>query len=199
MMRPALAALGIQLCFLHRRSGEAFRPLIRPNGSCPKVLVIADSKLTLFSQKTADESHSSTHCHGESIGLNPAVASQFKLLTCCSTACTKSRRSLQQDDIATFASFYSRIQEYAPTMKIEECPCLGSCKNAPCVAIEHDDFEGPVAVEGMDRSEFSERVFHRVHNDADIDRVWSAVESAINFMVKEEGDNNHDEIDENYV
>lgn len=62
---------------------------------------------------------------------------------------------------------------------------------APCVGIVHEDFEGPVSLEGMTESEFAQRVFHSVRFEDDADRVWGAVENAIQLMTEQE-----EEIDE---
>jgi hypothetical protein len=70
-------------------------------------------------------------------------------------------------------------------MEVEECPCLGSCKMAPCVAIEHDDYEGTISLDGMTDSEFASRVFHNVLTEYDADRVWNSIENAIQIMAAE--------------
>ena len=90
--------------------------------------------------------------------MDPTVAGKFKILTCSSTSCAKRRKECGMDDFETYGQFYNRIQEYAPQVQVEESPCLGSCKMAPCVAIEHEDYEGTVALEGMTDNEFTERV-----------------------------------------
>jgi NADH:ubiquinone oxidoreductase subunit E len=87
--------------------------------------------------------------------LRSVAASKFKIMTCTSTACAKRRQREGMDELATFSAFFSRIQDSRiPQVKVEEGPCLGSCKLAPCVAIEHEDYEGIVALEGMSQSEF---------------------------------------------
>jgi hypothetical protein len=55
------------------------------------------------------------------------------------------------------------------------------------VAIEHEDYYGTVALEGMTEAEFSDRVFHSVITEEDATRVWSCVENAIKVMAEEEG------------
>lgn len=88
-----------------------------------------------------------------------AAAEKFKVVTCMSTSCSQKRKTLGMDSLATFGALYSRAKDGCfPTVQVEEGPCLGSCKNAPCVAIEHDDFVGSVSLEGMDDDEFSSRV-----------------------------------------
>ena len=90
------------------------------------------------------------------------------------------------DQYATFAALYSRIQDRSSSVRIEESPCLGACKQAPCVGIEHDDFVGPVSLEGMTPTEFSQKVFQKVLFEDDVDRVWLAVENAIHVMAEQE-------------
>lgn len=77
-----------------------------------------------------------------------------------STSCCKKRKDLGLDSLATFAAFYSRSKGGGeePTIVVEEGPCLGVCKKAPCVAVEHEDFVGSVSLEGMTDGEFSDRV-----------------------------------------
>ena len=87
------------------------------------------------------------------------IAKQFKILTCSATSCAKQRTILGMDPFATYGAFYNRIQEgQYPHIALEEVSCLGSCQQAPCVAVEHEDFEGTVALEGMTENEFNERV-----------------------------------------
>lgn len=91
--------------------------------------------------------------------IDPNIAEKFKIVACMSTSCSKRRKDLGMDSLATFGAFYSRAQNgNAPSVRVEEGPCLGSCKMAPCVAVEHDDFDGSVSLEGMSDSEFSDRV-----------------------------------------
>ena len=92
------------------------------------------------------------------------ICSQFKILTCTSKACSQKRQILQMDQYATFAALYSRKEEaggpYA-MVDVEESPCLGRCKLAPCVAVEHEDYVGTVGLVGMTDAELNDRVFHR--------------------------------------
>ena len=91
--------------------------------------------------------------------LDPAISRKFKILTCSSTSCAKKRQICGMDDYATYGAFFTRIKEgNAPDVQLEEAPCLGSCKKSPCVAIQHEDYDGNVALEGMNGNEFTERV-----------------------------------------
>lgn len=91
--------------------------------------------------------------------LDPAVAEKFKVVTCMSTSCSEKRKNLRLDDLATFGAFFSRAkQSNAPSVRVEEGPCLGACSKSPCVAIGHDDYIGSVSLEGMTEAEFSDRM-----------------------------------------
>ena len=116
---------------------------------------------------------------------NASVASQFKVLTCSASACAAKRKVLGMDEFATFSCFWIKAKESMPEISVEETACLGACKKAPCVGVEHEDFEGTVALDGMDSFEFSDRVFHKVIDQGDAERVWTCVENAVAFMASE--------------
>jgi len=119
--------------------------------------------------------------------LDPEIASQFKILTCSATSCAARRRKVGLDEFATLAGLYERKEgACASEVEVEESSCLGCCKNAPCVAIEHEDFFGTVALEGMTPGEFNDNLFHNVLTDDDMNRVWACVENAIRLMAEEE-------------
>lgn len=86
------------------------------------------------------------------------------------------------DEYSTFSAFYTRAGEERLEVTVEEAPCLGACQLAPVVGIEHADYEGTVALLGMDDAEFAQRLFHRVIDESDADRVWTAVKEAIRVM-----------------
>jgi hypothetical protein len=129
------------------------------------------------------------------LDVDTAVSEKFKVLTCTSTACSQKRGALGMDEYSTFSAFWGRSQDRAPSVQVEESPCLGSCKKAPCVGIVHEDFDGSVALEGMSETEFDSRVFHHVVSEADADRVWSCVENAILVMAQEEDSDEGDDED----
>ena len=135
---------------------------------------------TLFSARNEDASVVTEN------ELYQDVAGQFKILTCSATSCAKKRKDLGMDEFSTFSAFYMRAKENAPSMTVEETSCLGCCKAAPCVAIEHEDYEGPVAVEGMSPVEFSDRVFQNICTEEDADRVWNSVDNAIRILSSEQ-------------
>jgi len=127
------------------------------------------------------------------------IAGQFKVLTCASTSCAKKRKELGQDEYATFSELYVRAKNTLPTMTVEESTCLGCCKAAPCVGIEHEDYDGTVALDGMTDSEFSDRVFQKVCFVEDFDRVWQSIENAVQVLAaEEEGEHNHGNNDDYY-
>ena len=77
-----------------------------------------------------------------------------------STACSNKRKSLGLDSLSTFGAFYARSTKDGDgelAVRVEEGPCLGACKYAPCVAVEHDDYFGSVSLEGMTDAEFGDR------------------------------------------
>jgi (2Fe-2S) ferredoxin len=120
---------------------------------------------------------------------DPQVAGQFKVRTCSATSCSEKRKLLTMDPYATFSAFWGRSAD----ISVEETSCLGACKKAPCVAIEHEDYEGTVALEGMDDAEFADRVFHRIITQADADRVWGILENAVRVMADQAEDNDKDD------
>lgn len=94
--------------------------------------------------------------------LDPDVASQFKILTCSSTSCSKQMKVLGLDEYALFSGLYERKENAKVSqVQIEESSCLGCCKVGPCVGIEHEDYYGTVALEGMKPNEFKDRVFQK--------------------------------------
>ena len=118
------------------------------------------------------------------------AARQFKIVTCSASSCCKKRKQLLLDDYATFSAFWERLDDHnlLDIISIEETSCLGACQYSPCVAIEHSDYEGTVALDGMDPSEFINRVFHSVITDDDVDRVWNIVQNSIKMMAIEQYD-----------
>jgi hypothetical protein len=126
-----------------------------------------------------------------------ATARRFKILTCRATACAAQRERWGLDEFATYAALSVRANPSG--VPVEETSCLGACQQGPCVAVSHDEYEGNVALEGMTTTEFANRVFFRIGNDDDADRVWACVEDAIHIMSRHEeqenepDDNNDDE------
>lgn len=111
---------------------------------------------------------------------------KFKIVTCMSTACSRKRQSLGMDNLCTFGAMYSRAS--ASRVEVEEGPCIGSCKKAPCVSIEHEDFFGSVALEGMNADEFASDAFLNIVTEEDADRVWTSVANAVQVMAEAEED-----------
>jgi hypothetical protein len=129
-------------------------------------------------------------------------ASKFIVYICSATSCAKKRQQLNLDEYATLSGFWGIRMEANPgtptdgsekdepdkswmgLIRLEESSCLGSCAFAPCVGIEHDDYEGPVALLGMNSDEFASRTFRNVVDDGDVRRVWSCVSNAVEAMVE---------------
>jgi hypothetical protein len=82
---------------------------------------------------------------------------QFKIITCMSTSCSRKRNELGMDSLSTFGAMYSRAS--SSKVQVDEGACVGSCKNGPCIAIEHEDFVGSVSLEGMTDEEFSKKTY----------------------------------------
>lgn len=160
--------------------GEAFLQKLSPS-SLPSFR----RRHALKSSPIADEDGR----RGEQATFNTQVAKQFKIVTCSATSCAAKRKVLTLDQYATFSAFWGRSQD----IRVEETSCLGSCKKAPCVAVEHEDYEGTVALEGMDSFEFADRVFHRVIDGTDADRVWGIIENSIRLMAEQEDEDDESE------
>lgn len=94
--------------------------------------------------------------------LDPQISSQFKILACSSTSCAKRTQMFGLDEYALISGLYQRKEHAnASQVTVEETSCLGCCKVGPCVGIEHEDYYGTVALEGMKPNEFSDRVFQK--------------------------------------
>mmetsp|Transcript_31803 Transcript_31803/g.93393 ORF Transcript_31803/g.93393 Transcript_31803/m.93393 type:complete len:174 (+) Transcript_31803:119-640(+) len=142
-----------------RRIHVAAAPAAASTFSCAD----AFSTLTSLTMK-AEQTESSEEEQEEECYLHSGVCSQFKILTCTSKACSQKRQVLQMDQYATFAALYSRKEEAGDPyslVDVVEVPCLGRCKLAPCVAVEHEDYVGTIGLIGMTDAELVDRVFHR--------------------------------------
>jgi len=92
--------------------------------------------------------------------LDPSVAKKFKVLTCMSSECAQRSVTFGLEPYALFSGMYVRKEENgAPEVQVEEGPCMGRCRFGPCITIEHEDYDGRVALEGMEDDEFAARVF----------------------------------------
>lgn len=94
--------------------------------------------------------------------LDPDIAAQFTIQVCTSTSCTRKLTDAGLDQYHILGELYSQAQavNLEKIMIIEDGGCQGgkNCKAGPCVAILHDEFDGNVALEGMNSNEFTERV-----------------------------------------
>mmetsp|Transcript_33052 Transcript_33052/g.38277 ORF Transcript_33052/g.38277 Transcript_33052/m.38277 type:complete len:174 (-) Transcript_33052:147-668(-) len=121
--------------------------------------------------------------------LDEEVCAALTIWVCGATACANRRRKLGMDEFATVGALYGRKEQAgAKGLVVEEGSCLGRCKSAPCVAVEHEDYEGHVALEGMSDAEFGDQLFHNVVTEDDCDRVWECVENAIHQLAEMEDD-----------
>jgi hypothetical protein len=97
---------------------------------------------------------------------------QFKIITCMSTSCSRKRDELGMDSLSTFGAMYSRAS--SSKVQVDEGACVGSCKDGPCIAIEHEDFVGSVSLEGMTDEEFSKKTYvQRILKQKSLDLVAS--------------------------
>ena len=67
---------------------------------------------------------------------------------------------------------------------------------APCVAIEHEEYDGTVALMGMDPSEFQLRTFHQVVDQQDAQRIWDILLQSIKIMAQESHETDFNEDDD---
>lgn len=100
---------------------------------------------------------------------------QFTIITCMSPSCGRKRNEFGLDPFATFGAMYARANNggkdttdandndndtaSSTKVNVKEGPCLGACQYGPCIGIEHDEYNGCVALEGMTEEEFSNTVY----------------------------------------
>eukprot|EP00587_Corethron_hystrix_P012244 CAMPEP_0113327772 /NCGR_PEP_ID=MMETSP0010_2-20120614/19537_1 /TAXON_ID=216773 ORGANISM="Corethron hystrix, Strain 308" /NCGR_SAMPLE_ID=MMETSP0010_2 /ASSEMBLY_ACC=CAM_ASM_000155 /LENGTH=174 /DNA_ID=CAMNT_0000188801 /DNA_START=6 /DNA_END=530 /DNA_ORIENTATION=- /assembly_acc=CAM_ASM_000155 len=115
--------------------------------------------------------------------LDPDICSAFTLRVCSA----KARRKFQLDEYYTLGTLDTLATNAgAQFMNVEESTCLGHCKQAPCVAVEHEDYYGHIALEGMTEMEFAKQAFLNVAFDEDVKRVWECVEGGVRTMMEME-------------
>ena len=94
--------------------------------------------------------------------LDHEIAQQFTIQVCTSTSCTKKLKQVGLDQYHVLGEIYAYAQSanLETCMVIEDGGCNGgkNCQMGPCVSIQHEDFVGNVALEGMNSNEFRERV-----------------------------------------
>lgn len=160
-----MKAQACYLCALSLTATASGFVRVNPTGRISAVRPIPTS-MSQAEHNNNDESllEEAEECSLLSNGNAADICAQFKILTCTSKACSQKRQILQMDQYATFSALYSRKEEaggpYA-MVDVEESPCLGRCKLAPCVAVEHEDYVGTVGLVGMTDAELNDRVFHR--------------------------------------
>lgn len=124
--------------------------------------------------------------------MDPGVASQFTVRVCTSSNCSRRLAQAGLDQYQILGEMYGRAADAGvhESMVVEEGTCQGgrNCKRGPCVAVQHRDFDGNVALEGMTGPEFDARVFHGVLAPGDADRVWGCLDNAVALMAEAEED-----------
>jgi (2Fe-2S) ferredoxin len=76
------------------------------------------------------------------------------------SACAERSAFFGIEQYALYSGMYVRKEDNgAPLVQVEEGPCMGRCRLGPCITVEHEDYEGRVALEGMEDDEFAARVF----------------------------------------
>lgn len=161
--------------------------IVRPT-TCLLFLLHATCVSSFFIPKTAVFYKSKTLVAAGDADLDPDICSALTVKVCSSSACTRARRKFQLDEYHTLGALFSCAKSAGatPYMEFEESTCLGQCKQAPVVGVEHEDYVGCVSLEGMRDSEFAASVFMNVVDDDDIERVWSSVEGAVKTMMEAE-------------
>lgn len=125
-----------------------------PRRSCCSVRrSLPNSGLLLLSLRAS--SHSTKHYLD--------IAAQFTIQVCTSTSCTRKLIDAGLDQYHVLGELYAQAQavNLEKVMIIEDGGCQGgkNCKMGPCIAILHEEFDGNVALEGMNSKEFTERVY----------------------------------------
>ena len=89
----------------------------------PSVYIVSTRGSPLFQEKDG--------CLAQDTDVLVSDAAQkFKVVTCMSTSCSRRRKELGLDELTTFGALFSRAKE--SSVRVEEGPCVGSCKNSPC-------------------------------------------------------------------
>ena len=113
-------------------------------------------------------------------------ATKFTLKVCTSSKCSRALGRLGYDEYAVLSS----LSDYASSsgVNVDDSGCLGWCKRGPSVAVEHEDYEGRVGLEGMRDTERAQKCFFGVGEEGEGGRGWGVVEEGIRMMVEEEED-----------
>jgi NADH:ubiquinone oxidoreductase subunit E len=155
-------------------------------------IVRQQSTTIIFDQMNTNENYEDETISQSNLisTINPDVARKFTIRICTSTSCTTKRRKLNMNENTTYNEFNNRIQQINSPLQYvqiqQKSLCLGSCQKSPCVALEHDDYDGPVSVLGMNNDEFTKSVFNTIIDSNDISRVLTCLENAIIQMSQEE-------------
>lgn len=104
----------------------------------------------------------STQC-AEPSTLDTEIASQFTIQVCTSTNCSRKLKEVGLDQYHALGEIYAQAESanLEKCIIIEDGGCQGgkNCKMGPCVGIMHEDFDGNVALDGMNSNEFQQRVY----------------------------------------
>lgn len=184
-------AISLLLLFmsLHNASGFQQFGLMSPSHSPSNEIRFQSCKRLKMDTTDSDSSilESSEQQHAEVA----AAAAKFEITTCMSPSCNRKRKEAGLDPLSTFAAMYERSKQAGAAngnsdlfVNVEESPCMGACQYGPCVSIQHDDFVGSVALEGMTETEFADRTFQNILTEEDADRVWESVENAVQVMAE---------------
>lgn len=125
-----------------------------PRRSCRSILQSNSGLMSLRAFQSTN--------NNKKLSLDPDIAAQFTIQVCTSTSCTRKLIDAGLDQYHVLGELYAQAQavNLEQVMIIEDGGCNGgkNCKMGPCVAILHEEFDGNVALEGMNSKEFTERV-----------------------------------------
>ncbi|GMI20856.1 hypothetical protein TrCOL_g13633 [Triparma columacea] len=158
------------------------KPLYLPSSS-PKLFqdISLTSPSTTTKTTTSLYTSASPPSQPTSLPLDRKEASKFTLLACTGPKCTRANLSYSSDPEASFNLLADRLADTG--VEIEEVGCLGWCKRAPCVSVEHEEYEGRIGLEGMTDSEGAQKMFFGVV-EGEGGRIEEAVRGGIRQMME---------------
>ncbi|GMI17049.1 hypothetical protein TrLO_g9624 [Triparma laevis f. longispina] len=115
-----------------------------------------------------------------------STCSKITLQVCSSTKCSRRRKQLQIDEYSLLSGLMDRVG--SNPINVEDSGCLGWCKRAPCVKVEHSDYDGSIGLEGMDDMELAQRCFFNILTEDDADRIWSSVAHGVRQLELEDNE-----------
>lgn len=100
-----------------------------------------------------------------------SICSKITLQVCSSTKCSRRRKQLQIDEYSLLSGLMDRVG--SNPINVEDSGCLGWCKRAPCVKVEHSDYDGSIGLEvRMRKSNAIKRVNSNIVALLLIHRAW---------------------------